>query len=322
MATNYPASTAFLQSLASAAELETRNTRSMIWNLTEPDSDSANLREPDFSHTVARPTLQPPPRLSDFLNVDDSTDATLAKLNADADAWMDKYFPAVDECLRTLPEDFLCGVIAGTKPFGLDATVFELVWHRARDRAYSTLATAQRGLESAFASRGFSLPPGAMAAQMADAADKAASAISEVNREQAIKDAEIKLELLKFAEEQALNYKRGVLSVLADFYRQWISLPDKDTERARLQAQASASLYSALSSYYNVEVAFEELKLKAAQTDVDTDIAVDRNRIANLGATDNAGKANALAQAARAFGDVAAQAAASAGTLVAEIESL
>lgn len=319
---NYPASTEFLQSLASAAELETRNTRSMIWNLAEPDADAAELRDPNFSHAVGLPSLGTAPRLSDFLNVGDSTDSTLQKLDADAAAWMDRYFPAMDASLRTLPEDFLCGVISGIKPFGLDATVFELVWHRARDRAYRTLASDQRTLESAFTSRGFTLPPGAMAAQMADAATKAAEAISEVNREQAIKDAEIKLELLKFAEEQALNYKRGILSSLADFYRAWISLPDKDTERARLQAQASASLYSALSSYYNVEVAFEELRLKAAQTGVNTDIAVDRNRIANREANDPSGKANALAQAARAFGEVAAQAASSAGTLVAEIESL
>lgn len=320
---NYTESTAFLQQLASQAELETRNTRSMIWNLTEPNSDEADLRDPDFDHTVSPLSLEPPPRLSDFLDkTTDTTDATLAKLDADADAWLAKYFPSVGDCLRTLPDEFLCQVISGVKPFGLDATVFELVWHRARDKAYSTMATEQRALEAAYTSRGFTLPPGALAVQMAAAADKAADAIAEVNREQAIKDAEIRLELLKFAEEQALNYKRGILQSLADFYRLWISLPDKDIERARLQASATASLYSALSSYYNVELGFEDLKLKTRQVDVDTDLAVDRNRIANRQANDAGGKAAALAQAARAFGDVAAQAAASAGSLVAEIENI
>lgn len=322
MAENYTSSTEFLQALADEAMLETSNTKGLIRQLTDSAGDKARLRDPTFSHTVNRPTLAPPPQLSEFLNISDNSDAWLDKLNADAAEWLDRYFPALDDCLRTLPEDFLCGVIGGTKPFGLDATVFELVWHRARDRAYDTLATAQRGLESAFTGRGFSLPPGAMAAQMADASDKAAAAIAEVSREQAIKDAEIKLELLKFAEEQALNYKRGVLSVLADFMRQWISLPDKDIERARLQAQASASLYAALSSYYNVEVAFEELRLKVAQSDADVDLGVDRNRVANAGLQDESGKAAALGQAARAFADIASQAAAGASTLVAEIESV
>lgn len=319
---NYSASTDFLQKLANSAMLQVDNTRSMIWNLIEPTNDFAYLREPDFTYSVSKPSLGTPPKLSDVLDLGDTTDTRLEKLNADAAAWMDKFFPSMDKCLRELPEDWLCGVISGVKPFGQDATVFELVWHRARDRAYRTMATEQRQLEAAFTGRGFTLPPGAMVAAMGEAAERADTAILDVNREQAIKDAEIKLEILKFAEQQALTYKLGILQALADFYRQWIALPDQDLERARLKAQALSSLYSALSSYYNVEVAFEELGLKAKQADVQTDLEVDRNRITNRKNSDASGKAAALANAARAFGDVASQAAASAGTLTAEIESL
>lgn len=319
---NYSASTDFLQKLANSAMLQVDNTRSMIWNLIEPTNDFAYLREPDFTYSVSKPSLGTPPKLSDVLDLGDTTDTRLEKLNADAAAWMDKFFPSMDKCLRELPEDWLCGVISGVKPFGQDATVFELVWHRARDRAYRTMATEQQQLEAAFTGRGFTLPPGAMVAAMGEAAERADTAILDVNREQAIKDAEIKLEILKFAEQQALTYKLGILQALADFYRQWIALPDQDLERARLKAQALSSLYSALSSYYNVEVAFEELGLKAKQADVQTDLEVDRNRITNRKNSDASGKAAALANAARAFGDVASQAAASAGTLTAEIESL
>lgn len=319
---NYNASTDFLQKLANSAMLQVDNTRSMIWNLIEPTNDFAYLREPDFTYSVSKPSLGTPPKLSDVLDLGDTTDTRLEKLNADAAAWMDKFFPSMDKCLRELPEDWLCGVISGVKPFGQDATVFELAWHRARDRAYRTMATEQRQLEAAFTGRGFTLPPGAMVAALGEAAERADTAILDVNREQAIKDAEIKLEILKFAEQQALTYKLGILQALADFYRQWIALPDQDLERARLKAQALSSLYSALSSYYNVEVAFEELGLKAKQADVQTDLEVDRNRITNRKNSDASGKAAALANAARAFGDVASQAAASAGTLTAEIETL
>lgn len=319
---NYAASTEFLQALANEAILEARNTRSNIWSLSDPGGGRVSLRDPKFSHSISKPTLDAPPRLTDLLELGDTADTRLEKLNADADVWMAKYFPAMSEGLQTLPEDWLCGVISGIKPFGLDATVFELVWHRARDRAYRTMATEQRQLEAAFTGRGFSIPPGALVAQMAETAERAGNAILEVNREQAIKDAEIKLELLKFAEEQALNYKRGILQALADFFRAWIALPDNDLERARIKAQAMGSLYSALSSYYNVELSFEELKLKAAQAKVETDLAVDRNEISSKDANDAGGKASALGQAARAFGDIAAQAAQSAGTLSAEITNV
>ena len=318
----YDSSTAFLQKLAENATTEVGNTRNLIWSLAENNTSRAYLRDPDFAYTPGKPNLGPAPTLTDVLGIDDTTAPWLQQLNADADAWVKKYFPSVTACLRSLPEDWLCGVISGVKPFGLDATVFEIVWHRARDRAYREMASSYTTLEAAFATRGFSIPPGALVGQMAAAAERAGDAIAEVNREQAIKDAEIKLEILKFAEQQALQYKLGIMQALADFFRQWISLPDKDIERARIKAQANATLYSALSSYYNVELAFEELKLKAQQTDVNTDIEADRNRIANVQAANRSGKAQALAQAAQAFGDVAAQAASSVGTLVAEIESV
>lgn len=319
---NYNSSTDFLQKLADKAELEVQNTRSMIWNLSDPGGGQAVLRDPDFAYTPTRPNLGPAPTLTDVLGVNDTTAPWLQQLNADADAWVQKYFPSLDDCLKSLPEEWLCGVISGVKPFGLDATVFEIVWHRARDRAYRTMASEQTTLEAAFAHRGFSIPPGALVAQMAATSERAGDAIAEVNREQAIKEAEIKLDILKFAEQQALQYKLGIMQTLADFFRQWISLPDKDLERARIKAQANSALYAALSSYYNVELAFEELKLKAQQTDVQTDLSADRNRIDNMQASNRAGKAQALAQAAQAFGDISAQAAASAGSLVAQIENL
>ncbi|HEY6612770.1 MAG TPA: hypothetical protein VIZ86_16775 [Pseudomonas sp.] len=316
---NYADSTSFLQQLASAAKLDVSNTTSKIWNLT--DDSNTDLRDPRFSHAVSKPNIGPPPKLSDLLDFGDTSDGRLQKLNSDADAWMAKYFPSMD-ALDSLPEEWLVGVISGVKPFGLDATVFELVWHRARDRAYRSMASEQRQIEATHAARGWTIPPGSMVAAMGEAAERAGLAILEVNREQAIKDAEIKQALLQFAMEQALNYKRGILAALADFYRQWIALPDNDLERARLKAQATGSLYSALSTYYNVELSFEELKLKAEQAKTQTDLDHDRNQIALLNASDASGKAAALGQAARAFSEIAAQAAQSAGSLVAQIENI
>lgn len=320
--TEYAESTAYLQSLASAAKLSIENTSNRIWGLAANKGKKASLKETRFTHTVGDPDLGTAPKLTDFFSISDNADPALQKLNADADAWMAKYFPSMNECLKTLPEEWLCGVIGGTKPFGLDATVFEIVWHRARDRAYRAMATEQRIVETEFAARGFTIPPGAMVARMSEAVDKAGLAIAEVNREQAIKDAEIRLDILKFAEEQALNYKRGILAALADFMRQWIMLPDKDLERARVKAQATASLYSALSSFHNVELSYEELKMKAKQLAAEVDGDIDRNRIANLPDKDEADKAQALGQVARAFADIASQAANAAGTLVASIESV
>lgn len=315
MASEYSPTTEHLFTVASQAMTQANNSENRIAGLTKP-----TLTNPNFSFAVVKPTLSPPPELTDVFDGSDSVQDTINMLNAQVDAWLDSYFPNITGCLKTLPDDFLCDVISGARPFGYSGTYFELVWHQARDRAQRTRQSEVATLDAEFSARGFALPPGAYVAAIDAATQRASDTVLEVNRDQAIKDAEVRLELLKFAEEQALKYKLGVMQAMADFYRQWAELPDKDIERARIKAQATAALYAALSSYYNVEVAFEQLRLRAAETDVNVDLDVDKNKI-NLFASDNSANP-ALGQAVRGFADVAAAAASAAGTLVAQIESV
>ncbi len=175
-------------------------------------------------------------------------------------------------------------------------------------------------LSDEFSSRGFELPPGAYIDAITRAEQRAADSILEVNVQQAIKDAEIKNQLLQFAVNTAVNYKLGIMNSLADFYRVWLTIPDKDIERARIRAQAMAALYSALSAYYNVEISFEQLRLRAAETEAGIDIDVDRNRLAKQG--NFSSTAGALGQAVSAFANTAAQASQAGGSLTSEIKTL
>lgn len=313
---SYDDSTAYLQALATQAVNDMQNNASRIYSLPP----QVNLREPTFDVNLIKPDIGPPPTFGDLFQGGDTTDSTLQYLNEQADDWIAKYFPSITACLRNIPDDWLCNVISGVKPFGIDNTIFELVWHNARDRAYRTQATETSNLEAEFSSRGFSLPPGALVDAISASEQRASDAIMEVNVQQAIKDADIKNELLQFAVGQAVSYKTAIMGALADFYRLWVTLPDKDIERARIRAQAISSLYAALSSYYNIDIKFEELRLRAAELDSNVDIGVDRNRLtrqSTFGAT-----ASALGSAVNAFASVASQAAQGAGTLSAEIESI
>jgi len=241
-------------------------------------------------------------------------------LNEQADEWMAKYFPAIFECFKTMPEEVLCDIMSGVKPFGVDKTVFEMVWHNARDRAYRTVNSEVDTLAATFSSRGFALPPGAMVDLVAQAERTGRDSILDVNRDQAMKDADIKVDLLKHALSLATQLKVGLLNTMADFYRMWATLPDKDIERARVRAQAMSAFYQALSAYYNVELGFQELTLKAATADAEVDLGVDKNRLAhesNFGPT-----ASALGQATSAFAQIAAQASVAGGSLTAQVESL
>jgi len=140
-----------------------------------------------------------------------------------------------------------------------------------------------------------------------------------VNRDATIRDAEIKQDILKYSLGIAAQLKTGILGISADFFRAYYSVYGLDNETQRIRAQAYNTYYSALSTYYNVEVSWEELRLRAAQASAEVGQGIDRNRVANA---NQRGSAGAHAQAAQGFSSIAQGAASAAGSLTAQIESV
>ena len=316
MASEYNNTTDFLQGVASRALTDASNNASRIWGL---ENVTANTRDPKFALTIDKPDIGPPPQLSDLYE-GDSSDPTVQWLNEQADAWVEKYFPEINACFKNQPEETLCAILAGTRPFGLDKTVLDIVWNQARDRAYRTAQSEQDTTAALYSIRGFTLPTGAMADTISQIERRATDAALDVSRDQAIKDADIKVDIFKLGLQLATQLKTAILSALADFYRMWITVPDKDIERARIKASAQAALYNALSSYYNVEIAFQELRLKSGQTTAEIDISVDRNTVNKQG--NYMGIAGPLSNAVTAFANTAGNAAQAGGSLTAQVETL
>lgn len=316
MAGEYSATTSFLQGVASNALSQASSNASRIFGL---QNVAADLRDPSVNMVVSRPNIGEAPKFSDLF-VGDTTDQTMRYLDEQADAWVSKYFPATQGDFKNQPEETLVQILSGVKPFGLDKTVLDMVWHQARDRASRTVRSEQATIAANFSARGFSMPPGAMVDMMAQVSQRASDAVLDVSRDQAIKDADIKVEIFKLGLQLSAQLKTGIMSALADFYRMWITVDDKDLERAKVKAQAQASLYSALSSYYNVEISFEELRLKAEQLAAGIDIDVDRNALAKQ--NNYMGIAGALASSVNAFANTAGNASQAGGTLSAQLESL
>src|SRR5690554_3088827 len=283
-------------------------------------SNPPNLKETPAHHSVSKRNM-PTPQFSDMFDPDGSNAGNQAVLglNDKVDAWLAKYFPSINGQFQNVPEDWLVGVISGVKPYGTDSTVFDLVWHKARDRAYQTVTSERRTLEAAFSQRGFTLPPGALVDATAQSEQRGTDAILDVNRDEAIKDADIKKEILQYAVGIASQLKQGILNTSAEFFRVYHSAYNNDLERARIRASAYSSYYNALSTYYGVEVSWEELRLRAAELKAGVDGGIDRNRIA---ASTGGGAAAAHAAASQGFSQIAAGAASAAGSLVAEIESI
>lgn len=271
-----------------------------------------------FQYNPSKPNIKAPPSIGDLLAGDTKADS-IQFLNAETEKWLDKYFPNLNSCLKYQPEEWACGILTGQKPFGLNREVFEAVWHEGRDRAYRAASTEQDQIRAEYSLRGFSMPPGAMIAAQRNAEIRASEAIAEVNRVQMMRDAEIKLDLVKFAATTAAQLKTGMMQVLANFYNQWVAVMGRDVDLARSKAQAYSALVSGLTSYYNVELGFEELRLKAAQGKTGAEEAT-----AKMGMQEGevrAAQYRSLAQAAQAFADAAGSAANAQGSLQAEVYS-
>jgi hypothetical protein len=280
---------------------------------------NTNLDEVGFSFTPSKRPATTAPVFSDLFSGVDNTQSNISELNDQVDRWLGKYFPAINGSFQTLNEDWCASVISGVMPFGTDRSVFDMVWSQARDRAYQTTKSEQRTLEAAFSVKGFSLPPGAMVDAIAQSEQRATGAILDVSREQAIKDADIKVELLKHAAQIAAQLKMGLLNSSADFFRAWHQVYQQDAEAARARAAAYSAYYSSLKSYYDVETSWEAMRLEAAKTRSEVGASIDRNRVSMSSASS---AASGHGQAVRGFADVAGSASSAAGTLIAQIESV
>lgn len=312
MASDIDKSIEFLQSHATSALSTAVGLANRIATYTPGPSNIS------FAYTPNKPNLQPPPSFGDLLP-SNTAPASIRYLDAEVDKWLGKFFPELSASLRSTPEEWLAGIITGASPLGLSKEHFDSVWHEGRDRAYRAAGTEQATIRAEFSERGFDLPPGALVATLNASEIRASEAIADINRQQNLRNAEIKLDLLKFAEEQAIVLKRGIMGEIASFYGRWIELMNRDVEVARTKAQAYASLSSALSSYYNVELGFEELRLRAAQGRLE--VGVQRTRAAQLEGEVRASQNSSLAQAARAIGDISGAAANAQSSLQADIFS-
>ncbi|MBD1554765.1 hypothetical protein [Pseudomonas typographi] len=313
MASEYSSTTSQLISFAQTALNQAATAKGSITFLTKP-----TLTKPTLDFTVADKSFGDVPVFSDLFGGTSGSQA-ISDLDDNVDAWLAKRFPAINGSFQTLPEDWIANIVSGVKPFGVDSTIFDLVWHQARDRAYRTAKSERATLAANASARGFTLPSGALLDQLDQAEQRATAATLDVVREQAIKDADIKVQLLQHATQLASQLKLGILNISADYFRSYYQAYNRDLDAARIRADAYRSYYSALAQYYDIEVAWKNLQLQAAEAKAGIAQGNDRNLLGLF----EPGSANAaLGQVARAFGDVAAQAANAAGTLVAQIENV
>ena len=176
--------------------------------------------------------------------------------------YMDRYFPNDCEYLKHA-QQWICNAITqgGT---GLNPVVEGQIWERDRGRILREAGRAEQEAVSMFAARGFPLPPGALNGALtriqADTRDKLAQA----SRDVAIKQAELEVENVRFAVQQAIGLYGTAIGAAKDYMMAMAGSASSPVQLLPSVTDSQSRLIAAASDYYRSRIAAKELQLKAA----------------------------------------------------------
>lgn len=152
---------------------------------------------------------------------------------------------------------------------GLSEAVETALFNRGRSREDMAALREQEEIKRNFASTGFPIPPGAMQSALKESARQAADKTSSINRDIAIKMAELEQQNRQFAMERAVALEGETLQYAS-------GVATRALEAARISVTTSIELYNAIVSRYQAELeSFKILalvfdtKIKAALANLD-----------------------------------------------------
>lgn len=240
---------------------------------------------------------------------------------ADLEAWvrglmadyLNTYFPTIDPAIGPAEDAWLLnGVNNGY--LGFPVAVETAIWDRARARETQEALRMEEEAVSQMAARGFSLPPGVLASRLQAVQQEAANKSSTISRDIAIKQAEIAIDMSKFAIGEMTKLRLGIAQALADFIRAWMGLPGAAADISKAKADLQRSTWESSAGYLNALVNKARLTFDVDAANVNAIAKVDD---LSLAAFNNSlrTRVDAATSAAEAMGRSAAAYASSQNTL-------
>lgn len=232
------------------------------------------------------------------------------KIADDVEDFVDQWFPA--PCVQTSTDAWICDTIAGG--LGLPVSVENAMWQRARENEVTDQLRREGEAVISFVGRGFAMPSGVLTSQLTVIRQETANKISSLNRDIIIKSAEIRIETVRFAVEQGIRLRLGLITALIDFIRARIALYDLMRSRAVSYTEAKRALWQGAAAYYQALLSLEELKLRRDIADIEFTLK-DREIFAQAFVGLVQARTEAASAAAKTMGDQAAAALGSLNTL-------
>jgi hypothetical protein len=235
-----------------------------------------------------------------------------------ANTFLSTWFPNFAACLKEQVDGWICNTIqnGGT---GIPAAVENQIWERSRNKETKEATRLKSEAQEAFASRGFSLPSGVLYAQLAMIDQAASDKISTHARDVAIKQVDIEIENIRFAVDQGVRLRLGVVQALIGYLNAFLQVPQIATDRAKTQSELKRRLWEASAAYYRALIDAARLVLDYDKLRVERDLGIQAHEVEEFIARIRS-RVDAAVSAAEEMGKIA-QAALSAQNTLAEISS-
>lgn len=172
--------------------------------------------------------------------------------------------PEYDSPLREeLVGKILTWLLGGT---GLPEWIWQRIWDRARTNEIQTGLAAIQQADTDAASRGFSLPPGVRNKRVQEAETKLLTESNRINREVAIKRAEMEVDNIRFAVEKGIQLEGLFIQEFQEYARRTL-------EAAKYAVDASVAIYNAFLNVYNAQVAAYRMAIDVTQLQIEQELS-------------------------------------------------
>jgi len=183
----------------------------------------------------------------------DASQSTIAMLNGQVDAMLAQHNPRYHEQMGRIEAQLATYLGGGT---GLKPQVEDAIYSRARERNDREAARVREAGYSEAASRGFTLPTGALMASVARARQEAANNNLKTASDIVVMQAEMEQKNLQFAVTTSLGLRTVMLQASLSYHQNLIGINGQALDYAK-------SILSAIIETYNTAVKAFSLKLDA-----------------------------------------------------------
>lgn len=175
--------------------------------------------------------------------------------------WSEEDYPVeiVDEVVVRLRE-----IWAGSN--GIPPVVEQAMWERAANREDLDISRQISAADIEYSSRGFTMPPGMHAARIDAIREEGQIKKLGLNREIAIKMAEIQVENMRFAVQQAISAETVLFQI-------WDATARRQFEAAKVQLDSELALYNAQVALFNARMSAYGTEAQVFKTRLDAELA-------------------------------------------------